>query len=539
MPTTGTRLLLALLLAALSPTVLPTEAGKAAEAAGRPNIIFVFSDDHAMHAIGAYGGLLKSVNPTPHIDRLASEGMLFRNSFCTNSICGPSRAVILTGKHSHLNGFKRNGDKFDGSQQTFPKLLRKAGYQTAVVGKWHLSSDPQGFDYWRVLPGQGDYYNPEFKTPEGRTRIEGHCTDIVTDLAVDWLQKKRDTQKPFLLMCQHKAPHRTWMPAPRHLNIYDNVHIPEPPTLFDRWTDNASPARYQEMEIDKHMGLVSDLFVPPEYAPSANPSSDRSGQRNLKKMTEAQRQKWQTAFAARNKAFRDANLSGKDLVRWKHQRYLKNYLGCVRGVDDSVGRLMQYLEESGLADNTIVIYSSDQGFYLGDHGWYDKRWMYEESLQMPLIVKWPGVTSPGAVNEDLVQNLDYAETFLDIAGASIPPNMQGRSIVPLLQGKPAPDWRTAVYYHYHEYPSVHMVPRHYGIRTDRYKLIRFYQFDEWEFYDLHEDPDELTNRYHNPGYASVIAELKRTVEQLRQHYKDDTDVSVQPMDWRKKYRQDG
>ena len=506
-------------------------------AAPRPNILFIFTDDHAPHAIGAYGGWLKGVNPTPNIDRLARQGMLFRNSFCTNSICGPSRAVILTGKHSHLNGFMRNGNRFDGSQQTFPRLMQAVGYQTAMIGKWHLSSDPQGFDHWQVLPGQGQYYNPAFKSPAGRMRIDGYCTDIVTDLSLKWLREQRDPGKPFILMCQHKAPHRTWMPALRHLQLYNDIEIPEPPTLFDRWEDNASPARYQEMEIDGHLNIVYDLFGPPVngWDPDKGKSVDKSGFRNLKKMTPRQLAAWTAGFAAGNEQLKRDGLKGKAFVRWKYQRYIRNYLRCIKGVDESVGRLLNYLEQSGLARNTIVIYSSDQGFYLGDHGWYDKRWMYDESLKMPLIVRWPGVTKPGTVNTHLVQNLDYAETFLEIAGAEVPDDMQGRSLVPLLRGE-TPNWRDAIYYHYFEFPSYHMVAKHFGIRTSRYKLIRFYQFDEWEFYDLQTDPDELTNRYRDPKYASTVGSLKRDLARLRVHYRDQGDIRVMPAAWRNKYR---
>jgi len=504
--------------------------------ADRPNVLFIFSDDHAPHAIGAYGGWLRSVNPTPNIDRLASQGMLFRNSFCTNSICGPSRAVILTGKHSHLNGFMRNGNKFDGTQQTFPKLLQKAGYQTAMIGKWHLSSDPRGFDHWQILPGQGQYYNPDFKTSAGRKRIDGHCTDIVTDLALEWL-KGRDSDRPFMLMCQHKAPHRTWMPAIRHLSLYNDIKIPEPPTLFDRWKDNASPARHQEMEIDGHMNIVYDLFGPPVngWDPNKGKSVDKSGFRNLKKMTPRQLSAWQAGFVAQNEKLKRDGLEGKAFVRWKFQRYIRNYLRCIKGVDESVGRLLDYLESTGLEKNTVVIYCSDQGFYLGDHGWYDKRWMYDESMKMPLIVRWPGVTRPGSVNTDLVQNLDYAETFLEMAGANVPADMQGQSLVPLLKGL-KPKWRDSLYYHYFEFPSYHMVAKHFGIRTSRYKLIRFYQFDEWEFYDLKQDPDELSNRFGDPKHAETIARLKRQLAELRTTYKDNSDVRAMPVEWRKKYR---
>ena len=344
-----------------------------------------------------------------------------------------------------------------------------------------------------------------------------------------------------MLMCQHKAPHRTWMPPLRHLNLYDDIEIPEPATLFDDWKDNASAARHQEMEIDKHLNIVYDLFaLPPDgWDPNAGKSVDKSGFRNLKRMTPKQLKAWDAAYGPKNEALKKAGLKGKDLIRWKFQRYAKNYLRCVKGVDECVGRLTAYLKKHGLDENTIVIYSSDQGFYIGDHGWYDKRWMYDESLKMPLIVKWPGVTKPGSVNTELVQNLDYAETFLEIAGAKVPGDMQGRSLVPLLEGKTPADWRTAIYYHYFEYPSYHMVPAHYGIRTKEQKLIRFYQFDEWEFYDLKSDPDEVTNQYSNRKYANSITRLKQQVEELRRQYKDDSDVRVMPLDWRKKRRPTG
>lgn len=507
-------------------------------AADRPNILFIFTDDHAPHAIGAYGGILKDVNPTPNIDKLAKEGMLFRNSFCTNSICGPSRAVIQTGKHSHINGFMHNGNNFDGSQQTFPKLLQKAGYKTAIIGKWHLKSNPQGFDYWRVLPGQGDYYNPFLLSADGRKQIEGYCTEIVTDLAIDWLKENKSSDQPFMLMCQHKAPHRCWMPPLEHLTLYDDIDIPEPDTLFAKHEDNASPARWQEMEIDRHMHTHYDLFVQPtdDWKPRDIKATDRSGVRNMGRMTAEQLKKWNAAYKPKNDAFRKAKLTGEDLVRWKYQRYMKNYLRCVRGADDSVGRLMAYLKESGLEENTIVIYSSDQGFYLGDRGWYDKRWMYEESFKMPFIVKWPGVVKAGAENTDLIQNLDYAETFLELAGAKIPDDMQGRSLVPLFKGETPTDWRDSLYYHYYEYPSVHMVARHNGVRTGRYKLAHYYQFGEWEMFDLKNDPGETKNLYGDPKYADKQAELTKELERLQKHYKDDTDLREMPDDWKQKFR---
>lgn len=509
-------------------------------AENRPNILFVFSDDHAPHAIGAYDGWLKSVNPTPAIDQLAVQGMLMENSFCTNSICGPSRAVILTGKHSHKNGFMNNGNSFDWNQQTFPKLLQKVGYQTAIYGKSHLKGTPQGFDDWTVLPGQGLYYNPDFITPKGRTRIEGYCTDLVTDMAVDFLREGRDTNKPFMLMVQHKAPHRNWMPALRHLHLYDDETIPEPATLFDQWKDNAPVAQYQELEIDRHMHLNFDLFVDLDKnfdGDSLKGDLDKTAWRNFKRMTPEQNRAWRAAYAPKDKAFHEANLSGKDLVRWKYQRYAKNYLRCVKGVDESVERLVATLEELGLTDNTIVIYCSDQGFYVGDHGWYDKRWMYEESLKMPFVIKWPNVVIPGTRSTELVQNIDYAPTFLEIAGVDIPADIQGKSMVPLLRGdRLIAPWRESIYYHYYEYPSIHMVPRHYGIRTDRYKLMHFYHFDEWEFYDLQSDPDELRNLYNDPAHADIIAETKQKLETLQKHYDDDSNMSVMPKQWQEDVR---
>ena len=505
----------------------------------RPNILFIFSDDHATHAIGAYDGLYKSIDPTPNIDQLASEGMLFENSFCTNSICGPSRAVILTGKHSHKNGFMNNGNRFDAGQTTFPKLLQTCGYQTALFGKWHLKSEPQGFDTWMVLPGQGAYYNPEFITPSGKQVIKGHCTQVVTELAIDWLKEGRDPDRPFLLMCQHKAPHRNWMPAFEHIALYNHTSLPEPETLFDQWEDNAPPAHHQEMEIDRHMDLHYDLFVDltAEFDGDAiQQRQDRSARDNLWRMSAEQKKRWKAAYKADDAAFHAAKLAGKELVRWKYQRYAKNYLRCARGVDDSVGALMATLKELGLEENTIVVYSSDQGFYLGDHGWYDKRWMYEESLKMPLIIKWPGVTQPGSRNTMMVQNIDYAETFLEAAACDADPEMQGKSLVPLLAGESPEDWRHEIYYHYYEFPSVHMVPRHYGIRTERYKLMHFYQFDEWEFYDLEKDPDELVNLYNDPEYAEQIEQVRKQLVALRQDVEDDSDVSLAPAEFRSRFR---
>ncbi len=515
----------AVAVALLSPSgASAQEAGAAAPPARRPNILFIFSDDHATDAVGAYGGRLAALDPTPRIDRLAAEGTRFARSYCTNSICGPSRAVILTGLHSHLNGFEKNGDRFDGNQPTFPKLLQAAGYDTALIGKWHLGSDPKGFDHWDILPGQGAYYNPELIREDGRRTIEGHCTDVVTDLALEWLDERQAAgpDEPWLLMCQHKAPHRTWMPAPRHLDLWADVDVPEPATLFDPHADDASGGRSCEMSIAQDLELYYDLFVehPADAPPTEGNALDASGFRNLARMTPEQRATWDAAYGPRNAAFRSAGLEGDDLVRWKYQRYIKNYLRCVRGVDDSVGQLLDWLEATGQAENTIVVYSSDQGFYLGDHGWFDKRWMYDESLEMPLIVRWPGVTEPGTVSEALVQNLDYAPTFLDAAGVDAPATLQGHSLRPLLAGASPADWRQAIYYRYFGFPDVHAVPQHYGIRTDRYKLIHFHQLDEWELYDLQTDPDELHNLFGMPEHQATVARLAVRLGELRREARE-------------------
>ncbi len=483
-------------LALLSILVIQCDLLQAKEqvAANRPNIIFVFADDHATHAIGAYGS---RINQTPNIDRLAREGMLFRNCFVTNSICAPSRAVVLTGKHSHLNGVLTNGDRFDPEQQTFVHLLRKAGYQTAVIGKWHLQSDPVMFDYWRVLIGQGPYYNPRFRTPEGIVTVEGYTTDVITDLVLDWLENTRDRSKPFFLAYQHKAPHREWLPGPHQLQLYREEMIPEPTTLFDDYKGRTTAATKTTMTIANHFSDLDLKFTLP------------------KNLTDVQREMIEEAYREENEAFRRAALQGEDLVRWKYQRYIKDYLRCVAGIDQNLGRVLEYLDKSGLVQNTVVIYSSDQGFFLGDHGWYDKRWMYEESLRMPLIVRWPGVVKPGSVNWDLVQNLDFAPTFLDIAGVEIPSDMQGRSLLPLLRGERPHDWRQSIYYRYYEYPAVHDVQRHEGVRTARYKLIHYYLIDEWELFDLEKDPDELRSVYEDPQYAEVKSQLMAELNRLK------------------------
>lgn len=488
----------------------------------RPNILFIMSDDHASHAISAYGS---RVTKTPNIDRIAKEGMLFKNCFCTNSICAPSRATILTGVYSHIHGQRDNSAVFDGSQTTFPKLLQSAGYQTALIGKWHLGSLPMGFDYWRILPGQGAYYNPEFIEMDGtKKRYEGYCTDLIADFSLDWLDRQRDKSKPFLLMCHHKAPHRNWSPPARYLGAYRHGSIPEPPTLFDDYATRSSAARQSEMSIERHMSWSADMKFHgenlfPEYFAK---ELDRS---EYPRMTEQQKREWDRYYEPENQAFiaqmKAGKLSKQDILRWKYQRYMHDYLGVVAALDENVGRLLDYLDQSGLADNTLVVYTSDQGFFLGDHGWYDKRFMYEESLRMPLLMRYPRAIKAGSVNEHIVLNVDFAPTFLDFAGISPPARMQGRSFRCLLEGQKCIDWRTAMYYHYLEYPAVHQVKRHYGIRTQRYKLIHFYyDIDEWEFYDLKEDPCELHNRYDDPAFENVIQTLKKQLYELMSNYQD-------------------
>ena len=483
----------------------------------RPNILFIFSDDHAAQAIGAYGS---TFGRTPNIDRLATGGMRFQHCLVTNSICGPSRAVVLTGKYSHINGFIDNRSRFDGTQQTFPKLLRKAGYQTAIVGKWHLVTDPTGFDHWEVLPGQGEYYNPEFLTAGGKLKHTGYVTDIITDKALDWLKNRRDPSKPFMLMCHHKATHRIWCPATRHLRLFDDATIPEPATLFDDYANRCSGAKEQEMTIARHMWLSSDLKVTP--LPGDQSQEARVWKRQRDRMNDEQRNAWDAYYGPMSEAFRNANLTGQDLVRWKYQRYMKDYLSCAATMDENVGRLLDYLDQADLAGNTVVIYSSDQGFYLGEHGWFDKRWMYEESLQMPFIVRWPGKVKPGSVDNHLASNLDFAETFLDLAGVPAPADMQGRSLVPILKGQSPADWRKSFYYHYYEYPQPHHVPPHYGVRTETLKLIYYPLTSEWELFDLARDPHELRSVYNDPAYADKVAELKAELKRLREQYKDTT-----------------
>ncbi|MBK7627669.1 MAG: sulfatase [Bacteroidales bacterium] len=486
----------------------------------RPNIIYIMSDDHAYQAISAYGGPLKDLAPTPNIDRIARDGMRFDRCLVTNSISGPCRAVVLTGKYSHLNGFVKNEGQapFDGSQQTFPKLLQAAGYNTAMIGKWHLGSDPTGFNHWEILPGQGNYYNPDFINKDGKHVEQGYVTEIITDKSIEWIKSVKSTGKPFMLMMHHKAPHREWQPGPDELSLYKDVTFPEPSTLFDDYSNRGTAEKSQDMSISKTMRLIEDLKLYPAGTKTKNVG--------LNRMTPEQMAAWDKVYDPIISYFYGANLTGKELIRFKYQRYLQDYLACIAAVDKSVGEVLDYLKENGLDKNTVVIYASDQGFYLGEHGWFDKRWMFEESYRTPLLIQWPGTTKPGSVNKDIVSNLDFAETILDMAGVKIPADMQGLSMVPVLKGKTPANWRKEHYYHYYEYPAVHSVKRHYGISTERYKLIHFYyDIDEWELFDLKTDPQEMKNVYNDPAYSSVKADLHKRLKKLMTKYKDSEELA--------------
>ena len=495
------------------------------EAMSPPNIIFIMSDDHAYQAISAYQDHLIS---TPNIDRLAEEGMIFTNACVTNSICAPSRATILTGKHCHVHGKIDNNFPFDTTQVTFPQLFQAAGYQTAMFGKLHFGNKPKGIDEFRILPGQGSYYNPDFITNEGNIRVEGYVTDVITDFTLEWMKERRDPDKPFLLFYLHKAPHRAWLPAPRHHKEFIKKNFPEPATLLDDYSGRGTAAREAEMNILLHQAwtgdsklryeVVEQLGIAPFY------DWDRHGDENMyKRFTPEQREAWDASYEPMMEEFISnyPSMSEDDLMRWRYQRYMQDYLGCIAAVDESVGSLLDYLDESGLDENTIVVYTSDQGFYLGEHGWFDKRFIYDESFKTPLLVRWPGDVEPGSSCDEMVQNLDFAQTFMDAAGIEAPEDMQGESFVPLLQGN-VDEWdRDAVYYHYYEYPGWHMVKRHYGIVTREYKLAHFYHdVDEWELYDRLKDTLELTNEYDNPEYASVVEKLKKELAGLREKYGD-------------------
>ncbi len=496
------------------------------QSARKPNILFIMSDDHASQAISCYGSPLIQ---TPNIDRIAREGIRFDQSFVTNSICAPSRAVMLTGKYSHLNGLRDNRDVFDGAQATFPKMLRQAGYFTAVVGKWHLKSHPTGFDHWKVLIDQGEYYNPRLIDNGDTTSAIGYTTDLITDYAIQTLEQ-RDPNQPFCLLVHHKAPHRNWQPNGKHLSLYENQDLPLPETFWDNYESRSPAAREQDMRIG-NMFLSYDLKLfpgdyPEETGTGGNgdplPSTVNWWLADYNRMTPEQKQAWDAHYGPVRAKFRENPPTGKALTEWMYQRYIKDYLRCVASVDENIGRLLDYLDQKGLAENTLVVYTSDQGFYLGEHGWYDKRFMYEPSFTTPLVMRYPKAIPAGKISRQMALNLDLAPTFLTLAGIAPPAEMQGLPLQNIWNRNQAKNWRNSVYYHYYEYPhGWHQVKKHYGVRTERYKLIHFYDdIDAWELYDLKKDPNELHNLIDDPKQQNRILTLKAELNNLRAQYRD-------------------
>ena len=504
----------------------------------KPNIIFIMSDDHAYQAISAYDDRL--IN-TPNIDRLAKEGMLFSNACVANSICAPSRATILTGKHSHLNGKIDNHTPFDTTQKTFPQIFQEHNYKTAMFGKLHFGNNPKGIDDFMILPGQGHYINPDFITKDGDTSIQGYVTDIITDHTIEWLKENGNDNEPFMMMYLHKAPHRPWWPSPSKFAEFSKKTFPEPETLFDDYSNRGTAAKSAEMNLLTHMMYSHDSKIYPETKELMEGLSP-----TVKEYTgsfydhyrpnEDQDKLYRPILDSINQYFIEhwPSMNKEEKMKWKFQRYMQDYLACISSVDDNVGRMLDYLDESGLAENTIVVYTSDQGFYLGEHGWYDKRFIYDESFKTPLLVRWPNVIKANSKVDEMVQNLDFAQTLLECAGISYPSDMQGESLMPLLKG--SKDWnREAVYYHYYEYPSVHMVKRHYGIVTKEYKLAHFYyDVDEWELYDRIKDPLELKNVIDNPAYTDTVLKLKKDLSALRHKYKDSKELDQFYIDQYKK-----
>ena len=495
-----------------------------------PNIVFIMSDDHAYQAISAYGF---GLNNTPNIDRIANEGAIFQKAFVTNSICAPSRAVMLTGKHSFINGKVDNIQDFDWDQDNFAKQLQKVGYQTALVGKIHLRGLPQGFNYSAVLPGQGHYYNPDFIINGIQERIEGYVTSITTKIALSWLKEKRDKTKPFLLLYHQKAPHRNWKPEKKYLTLFDDKEFDPPANFFDDYSNRGTAAKTQEMLIAASEEQIKAAHSSGgqarwghDFKMITDPYGKKTGFENeLDRFNSDQKKDWLNAYTPKNDKMKKQNLSGKDLALWKFNRYIKDYLRTIQSVDDGVGELLDYLDREGLSENTIVVYTSDQGFYLGEHGWFDKRFMYEESLRTPLLMRYPKEIKPGIKISQMIQNLDFAPTFLDYAGITPSDNLQGISFKNIVNQKET-KWRDAIYYTYYEYPSVHMVKRHYGVRTERYKLMHFYyDIDEWELYDLKEDPSEMKNVY-NPKYKKIKEDLHLKLKELREEYGDSDSLDL-------------
>ena len=514
------------------------------ELATRPNILFIMSDDHAYQAISAYSDILIQ---TPNIDRIGKEGMRFTNASVTNSICAPSRATILTGKHTHLNGKINNIMPFDTTQVTFPQLFKKAGYQTAMFGKLHFGNNPKGVDDYMILPGQGNYINPEFITPKGNITITGYVTDIITDLTLNWLDKKRDTTKPFMMMYMHKAAHRAWWPSAEKMKEFSKKTFPEPETLFDDYANRGTAAKTAEMNLLYHMDYTQDSKIMPEtieemggVEPKIPPiiyNGEYALKQSYNRLTEEQKIMYNPILDSINLDFKThwKEMTEKEKMSWKYQRYMQDYLACVSSVDDNVGRVLDYIDKNDLAENTMIIYTSDQGFYLGEHGWFDKRFIYAESFKTPLLIKWPNQIKAGMTNDDMVQNLDFAQTFLEAAQIKAPEDMQGQSLIPLLKQEPKEWKRDAAYYHYYEYPGWHSVKRHYGMVTKEYKLAHFYyDIDEWELYDLKKDPKEMKNVFHDASYSEVVAKLKKQLVALRIKYQDSNELQEHYLEMTKK-----
>jgi len=506
---------------------------------GKPNLIVIVSEDHAVSAFGAFGKSFAETNPTPNLDKLASNGVLFTQAFCSNPMAGPGTAALLTGKFSHQNGFLKNGDKFNGAQTTLPYLLKEAGYETALFGKWNLGTDPMDFDYWQILADSDEFYNPEFWNPTGKKRIEGYSSDVITDLCLDWLDGRSNKEAPFFLMVQYNATRRPWMPAIRHVNLFDDILLPEPPNLIDDLKNRAPPARYQEIEIMGNLDLYYDLFSakPDDWQPANALSSNLAGQKNILKMNEEQSSAWQLAWRPKNEALGRANLKAEALLRWKYQRFAKNYLRCIKGIDENIGRLTANISTDG-KKGCAVVYTSNHGRFLGEHGWFGTHWMYEESQRIPLLISGKFKENPGPkiVNDVLALDIDLSPTILNLMDIEIPRGIQGRTLLSLPEGNSTQTFRPALYFHYHEFPGEQMVPKHNGIRTKTKKLIHYYQFDEWEFFDLEKDPSESNNLLKKETYQKEITELKSKLEKLREFYGDSSDISVMPEEWRRIYR---
>lgn len=488
----------------------------------RPDIIYIMSDDHDAAAISVYNKLFIQ---TPNIDRIANEGARFTNAFVGNSICGPARATLLTGQHSHMNGMKDNRTRFDSSKITLPKLLQQAGYQTAIVGKWHLHSYPTGFDYWKILPGQGLYFEPRIINMSGDTSTyHGYATDVITTEALQWLDTRTKT-KPFLLLLHHKAPHRYFFPPLKFIKIFHNKHFPEPATLYADTAGHGTAWRLQTMSILHDMKLSSDLKVDPEYLeniPWLKPDATEIAYYRaiFNRIPEPEKSMIKDIYKERGELLQRSKPSGKELLKYKYQWYMQDYMAAVASVDENVGRLLDYLDKNGLTKNTLVIYTSDQGMYLGQNGWFDKRWMYDVSMRTPLMARWPGYIKPKSVIQPMVQNIDYAPTILQAAGVNVPQWMQGKGMVPLLTGKEKTSYRKQLYYHFYEHKADHTVLPHLGIRGERYKLIYFYTVNEWELYDLTSDPQEQKNLIRLRSSQPVFNLMKAELVKLRKQYND-------------------